>query len=453
MLDALQIDELDLAAPVSDGRLLDRFIHERDQCAFEEIVRRHGLMVLGVCQRVLDNRHDAEDCFQAVFMVLVRKAATIVPREMVGNWLYGVAYRTALEARKLSARRRNLEKKKITMPQSDSANELWQEMRPILDKELNKLPDKYRFVLLACDLEGKTRKVVADELGLPEGTVASRLARGRAILAKRLQRYSLMVSPVFLADLLAENGKAMFLPETLISSVVGHAASVPSGGTLAACPTSKAAKLADAVLAGMLWTKIKIAVATACVAVLLGAGAIALLPSANAELNKQDGVAPKKQKPLIISDCVLRKVGKETIETMQIDENNCADINQVPLKPATRIVIDGRESKLSDLRPNQIVDLKVRLGADGAADSIDVHVQGEAVSGIVQMIPDGAITLRIDRVAMAVGAEDKYPLDPAVKVVIGGKKSNLADLKEGMRVTAQVSTPPNRRVMTIVGKE
>src|SRR4051794_40905303 len=103
----------------SDGQLLDRFIARQDEGAFAEIVRRHGLMVLGVCQRVLDNPHDAEDCFQAVFMVLVRKATTIQPRQMVGNWLYGVAYRTALEARKMAARRRNLEKKKFAMPRPE----------------------------------------------------------------------------------------------------------------------------------------------------------------------------------------------------------------------------------------------------------------------------------------------------------------------------------------------
>src|SRR5262245_40703289 len=109
----------------SDGDLLGRFIRDRDESAFAEIVRRHGMMVLGVCQRVLDNRHDAEDCFQAAFMVLVRKAATIQPRDMVGNWLYGVAYRTALEARKLASRRRNLEKKKQAMPKPEATAELW----------------------------------------------------------------------------------------------------------------------------------------------------------------------------------------------------------------------------------------------------------------------------------------------------------------------------------------
>src|SRR5205807_2006427 len=151
-----------------DGPLLDRFIHAGDAAAFEELVRRHGPMVLGVCRRVLENGHDAEDCFQAVFMVLVRKAASVQPRDMVGNWLYGVAYRTALEAKKLAARRRNREKKRCAMPRPEAGNEVWHDLKPLLDQELTKLPDKYRFVLVSCDLEGRTRKEVAKVLGLPE---------------------------------------------------------------------------------------------------------------------------------------------------------------------------------------------------------------------------------------------------------------------------------------------
>src|ERR1700722_693594 len=136
----------------NDGDLLQRFIDGRDEAAFDELVRRHGPMVLGVCQRVLHNPHDAEDCFQAAFLVLVRKATTIQPREMVGNWLYGVAYRTALEAKKMAARRRNRERKKFEMPRLDSPGDQWQELRPLLDQELTRLPDKYRYVLIACDL-------------------------------------------------------------------------------------------------------------------------------------------------------------------------------------------------------------------------------------------------------------------------------------------------------------
>src|ERR1019366_367502 len=179
---------------VSDGDLLDFFIRHKDEAAFAELVHRHGRMVLGVCQRVLDNPHHAEDCFQAAFLVLVRKATMIHPREMVGNWLYGVAYRTALEAKKMAARRRNRERKKFDMPRPDADTDRWRELQPLLDQELTRLPDKYRFVLIACDIEGRTRKDVAHSLALPEGTVASRLARARTMLAKRLRRRNLAIS-------------------------------------------------------------------------------------------------------------------------------------------------------------------------------------------------------------------------------------------------------------------
>src|SRR5207249_1961052 len=120
------------------------------------------------------------------FLVLVRKAASIKPRRMVGNWLYGVAYRTALEAKRAAAKRRIKERQVRPMPESQAAGEeLWSGLQPILDRELSRLPDKCRAVVLLCDLEGKTRREAATQLDLPEGTVASRLARARAILAKR----------------------------------------------------------------------------------------------------------------------------------------------------------------------------------------------------------------------------------------------------------------------------
>src|SRR5262245_36460846 len=97
------------AVGLADARLLESFLVHQDEVAFEALLRRHGGMVMGVCRRLLNNPHDAEDAFQATFLVLVRKAASIAPREMVGNWLYGVAYQTALKARAVAARRRATE--------------------------------------------------------------------------------------------------------------------------------------------------------------------------------------------------------------------------------------------------------------------------------------------------------------------------------------------------------
>src|SRR5262249_40356593 len=148
---------------------------------------RHGPMVWGVCRRLLVNHHDAEDVFQATFLVLVRKAASIVPREMLGNWLYGVAYQTAVEAPATTPRQRAREKQVTAMPEPETQPaETWHALQPVLDQELSRLPDKYRVPVVLCDLEGKTRRAVAQQLGWPEGTVAGRLARARALLARRL---------------------------------------------------------------------------------------------------------------------------------------------------------------------------------------------------------------------------------------------------------------------------
>src|SRR5438874_8814742 len=128
-------------AALSDGQLLGLYVDRRDAAAFDALVRRHGPMVLGVCRRVLHNPHDADDAFQATFLVLVRKAATVSPRERVGNWLYGVAYQTAIKARALAARRAVRERQMIDMPEpATQPQDPWPDLRPLLDQELSRLP-------------------------------------------------------------------------------------------------------------------------------------------------------------------------------------------------------------------------------------------------------------------------------------------------------------------------
>src|SRR5947208_3590144 len=130
-------------AGLTDGQLLECFIARRDDAAFEALVRRHGPMVLGVCRRILRNHHDSEDAFQATFLVLARKAASIVPREKLGGWLYGVANRTALKAKATTARRRERQVRQMpepVAPQGDTEHDA----QELLDKELNRLPEKYR---------------------------------------------------------------------------------------------------------------------------------------------------------------------------------------------------------------------------------------------------------------------------------------------------------------------
>src|SRR5579871_5932867 len=140
-------------ADLSDGQLLECYVQSREETAFAALVRRHGPMVWGVCRRVLQSHQDAEDAFQATFLVLVRKAASVVPRDMVGNWLYGVAHQTALNARAAAARRSAREKQVTAMPEPvGEQQQLWDDLQPLLDQELNRLPAKYRAVLVLCDL-------------------------------------------------------------------------------------------------------------------------------------------------------------------------------------------------------------------------------------------------------------------------------------------------------------
>src|SRR5262249_51822197 len=156
---------------------------------------------------------DAEDAFQATFLVLVRKASSIASPELLANWLYGVAHQTALKARATTAKRRSRERQVMEMPQpAGTEKDLWKDLQPLLDQELSRLPDKYRVAIVLCELEEKTRKEAARQLGVPEGTLAAQLARGRVMLAKRLARHGLSVSAGSLAAVLAENAVSASAP-------------------------------------------------------------------------------------------------------------------------------------------------------------------------------------------------------------------------------------------------
>jgi RNA polymerase sigma factor (sigma-70 family) len=178
-------------------------------------------MVLGVCRRLLPNLHDAEDAFQATFLVLVRKATTITPPDAVGSWLHGVAYRAAQKIRVAGARRRSKEVQMAQMPEPTTVAEgLWHDVLALLDHEVAILPAKYRLLIVLCDLEGKTRKEAARQLGWPEGTVAGRLANARKLLAKRLARHGLPLSSGALAAVLSESGTQAAVPLTLVIATV-----------------------------------------------------------------------------------------------------------------------------------------------------------------------------------------------------------------------------------------
>ena len=219
----------------TDGELLESFVSRRDGTALEALVRRHGPMVWGVCRRVLRDHHDAEDAFQATFLVLVRKAASVKPREMVGNFLYGVAHQTALKARATAAKRRARERQVAHMPEPVAKEPgLGGDWQAVLDQELSRLPDMYRAAIVLCDLEGKTRKEAARQLGVPDGTLAARVARARTMLAKRLARNGVVLSAGSLAALLSEGAASASMPPALLASTIETVTSVAAGQAAAA---------------------------------------------------------------------------------------------------------------------------------------------------------------------------------------------------------------------------
>jgi RNA polymerase sigma factor (sigma-70 family) len=247
-------------ADLTDGELLEQFVGRRDEAAFEALLRRHGPMVWGVCRRVLHDEADAEDAFQATFLVLVRKAAGIRPRGMVGNWLYGVAQNTARKAKAMNQKRRARDRKAALTPRQEPAEEAWHDLQPLLDQELPALPDKYRAAIVLCDLEGKSIKEAARHIGWPQGTVATRLRRGRALLARRLARHGLTLLGGGLAAGLAQSTAAAGVPQPLLRTTLAAASWFAAGGTAApGVLSAKVVVLTEGVLKMMLLTRLKTA--------------------------------------------------------------------------------------------------------------------------------------------------------------------------------------------------
>jgi RNA polymerase sigma-70 factor (ECF subfamily) len=260
-------------APLSDGELLERFITRREEAAFEALMRRHGAMVLGVCRRLLHNEADAEDAFQATFLVLATKAAGVRPRALVGNWLYGVARHTALKAKAMTHRRCQREREAGARRTPQPAEDSGQELQMALDQELSALPEKYRAPLILCELEGKTIQAAARQLDWPQGTMATRLRRGRALLGRRLLRYGLAAGGGIGAQVQAS--AAAGVPARLLVSTVQAATSVVAGQAAAVgLISARVVALKEGVVKAMLLTKLKTMTTVILAVALLGGGGV-----------------------------------------------------------------------------------------------------------------------------------------------------------------------------------
>jgi RNA polymerase sigma factor (sigma-70 family) len=260
-----------LAAAVADDELVHRFVVHREEAAFAALVRRHGPLVLGVCRRVLADRHAAEDCFQATFLVLARKAGSLKRPEALGPWLYGVATRTALKARARAARRLVCERRACVAEAVLPADELaWRDVRPKLDAAIAGLPEKYRAPFVMHHLEGLTVAEVAHRLGCPEGTAAVRLARAKERLRARLARQGLAWCAGALALGLARGASAA-VPAPLATATV-QAALGSAAGQAAGALSATAVALTTGGLHVMSVSKGKAALAVLVAVSALGVG-------------------------------------------------------------------------------------------------------------------------------------------------------------------------------------
>ena len=259
---------------LSDGQLLDRFVARREEAVFQAILHRHGPMVWGVCRRVLRDHHDAEDAFQASFLILARKAASVVPREKLGNWVYGVAYQTAMKARATRAKRRVRESRVSNIPEPEAARvEQPEDRRGEFDRELSLLPEKYRVPIVLCELEGKSHKEAAEQLGWPIGTVSGRLSRAKAMLARRLSGGEVTHSVGLLSVLLARESASASIPTRLIGSTNRAASLIAAGRTVTAGMVSaEVATLTREVLKMMLLSRIKVVMVALMMVAVVGGG-------------------------------------------------------------------------------------------------------------------------------------------------------------------------------------
>ncbi|HTU92058.1 MAG TPA: sigma-70 family RNA polymerase sigma factor [Gemmataceae bacterium] len=320
---------------LTDAQLLERFAKERDEAAFEVLVWRHGTLVLNVAQRLLRQTADAEDVFQATFLMLARKASAIRRGTSLGSWLYKVAYRLALRARQAAARHERCEQSGIESA-SAPAEHGDAELSALLAQEVDRLPERYRAVVVLCYLQGATTEEASRLLGCPRGTVLSRLASARQRLRKRLLRRGIAPALALAAVSFGETASAA-PAAALVACVVRAALPFAASGAAIPIVSPQAAALAQGALQMMMWNKIKIVAAMVCMIAVVGTGsgwlargrnaAEATLPAAEPPV-KKEGVpaaapspADKAKKEIArIRDQLADLATTEEISEVQFDE-------------------------------------------------------------------------------------------------------------------------------------
>jgi RNA polymerase sigma factor (sigma-70 family) len=363
----------------ADHQLLERFAQHQDEDAFAALLRRHGPMVLRVCQSVLHELHDAEDAFQAAFLLLAQKAGSIHRREAVSAWLFRVAYHLAVRAGASAARRRVVEKRAVTMPSADPVLDLsLREVRAVLFEELENLPEQYRAPLVLCGLEEKSREEAARLLGWSSSAVKGKLERGRDMLRTRLRRRGLELSSGLCAVALGLNSASSRLSAALADSTLRAAVNVSAHGAVAATGVSaEVAALVQGASQTMFYSKAKIATALVlAVSLALSAvGVVRLRASADQPPPQQSRTEKPKDKG---------------------DQPPAA----TKPKPAAEGTIEVR---------GRVLDPEGKPAAGARLYLVRPASAGSAPSEPVTSGPDGRFRIAVPRSALDKGSADKSP--------------------------------------------
>lgn len=311
----------------SDAVLLERYITREDMAAFAELVHRHGPLVWAVCRRVLGHEAEAEDAFQATFLVFVRKARSIDKQENVRSWLYSVAVRVAARARG-RVLRRQIREQELRDGIGDKAvthdEVLWRELRSVLDAEVNRLPAHERLPVILCYLEGKTYAEAASELGCPKGTVAARVARGRERLRHRLARRDVTLTVGLLSAVLTREAVSGPVPSALYEATVEAGTAFATGGAAAGTVSAGAVSLAEGVVSSMFWTTAQKLVVLMILTVTLAFGGSGLLmySALGAAPVPEQAAASKVEEP---TQLVPKPVPTKRDQPREADEPRKAD--------------------------------------------------------------------------------------------------------------------------------
>jgi RNA polymerase sigma factor (sigma-70 family) len=284
----------------TDGQLLGRFVKQQDEQAFTKLMLRHGPLVLRVCRRLLANTQDAEDAFQATFLVLVRKARALQDQGSLAGWLYGVAYRIAVRARAQAARRHAQERQAAHMQTRTTLSEPTSpDLTELLREEVSGLPEKYRSPVVLCYLEGKTHEEAARQLQWPLGTVRGRVARARDLLRRRLARRGLAIPTGLVAAALTADTTLAAVPPVLLKATVQAALLTAGKVTAAGVFSAQATALGEAILQEMFVGKLKTVLAVLLALTVTGTAAVVLArQGAGGDVpaeTKQGGSVPSAQ--------------------------------------------------------------------------------------------------------------------------------------------------------------